>query len=170
MIEASANRRQPLPETIEFIWTETRGAVAAQLRRSENLDSKALQAIGVGSVLIGLVAVGADTLLAAPALSRWLLPLAILSYTVSAVFTFLTVNVRRYRLGNRADQLWPTQWHSSPLEITHSLVADMAEAAKHNEAELHTKTQFLRASLAALAVEAILIGAAIAVAMWGTAG
>ena len=168
MTEDSASRQPPLPETIEFIWQETHGAVDAQLRLAETLDSKAFQAIGVGSVLIGLVALGTDALLSAAPLSRWLLLLAVIVYTLSALSTFLTVNVRRYRLGNRADELWPTQWDLAPVEIKHALVADLAEAHRHNRGELRKKTLFLRAALALLAVEAALIGAAITAALWTT--
>ena len=134
MTEDSADRQQPLPETVEFIWEETRCAVGAQLRLAETLDSKAFQAIGVGSVLIGLVALGSDALVSEPALSRWLLLASVVAYTLSALFTFLTVNVRRYRLGNRADELWPTQWEFNPVEIKHALVADLAEAHSTTEA------------------------------------
>ena len=162
MTEASTSRQHPLPETVEFIWEETRGAVDAQIQRSENLDAKAFQAIGVGSVLIGLVAVGANALLAAPPATRWLLVAAVVSYALAALFTFLSVNVRRYRLGNRADELWPTRWQFTPLEIKHALAADLSSAYRHNEAELRQKTRWLRAALAAMAVEAILIGTTIA--------
>lgn len=170
MTEASPGRQQPLPETIEFIWEETRGAVDAQLRLAETLDSKAFQAIGVGSVLIGLVALGSDILLSAPTLSRWLLPVSVSAYTLSALFTFLTVNVRHYRLGNRADELWPMRWQFRPVEIKHALVADVAESYRHNRSELRRKTLFLRAALALLAIEAVLIGSAITAALWAAAG
>ena len=169
MTEASTNRQYPLPETIEFIWEETHGAVDAQLRLAETLDSKAFQAIGVGSVLIGLVALGADALLSAATLSRWLLLSAVFAYTLSALFTFLTVNVRDYRLGNRADELWATQWEFNPVEIKHALVADLADAHRHNRGETGRKTLFLRAALALLAVEAILIGATLTAALWTAA-
>lgn len=169
MTEDPASRQPPLPETIEFIWEETRGAVDAQLRLAETLDSKAFQAVGVGSVLIGLVALGSDALLSAATLSRWLLLMSVFAYTLSALFTFLTVNVRRYRLGNRADELWPTQWEFNPVEIKHALAADLAEAHRHNRSELGRKTLFLRVALALLAAEAALIGASLTTALWTAA-
>ena len=92
MTEASSNRQYPLPETIEFIWAETRGAVDAQLEFADSLDSKAFQAIGVGTALIGLVAVGAEALLAEPSLARWFLALAVLFYVLSALFTVITIS------------------------------------------------------------------------------
>lgn len=158
------------PETIEFIWGETRGAVDAQLQLVERLDSKAFQSIGVGSALIGLVALGADTLLTAPSLGRWFLIAAVSFYALSALFTLCTVNIRHYRLGNRAGQLWPTQWQERPLAIKHALVADWAEAYRYNDAELHKKTRTLRVALVMMALETATIGAAIASAMWEAAG
>ncbi len=160
---------QPSPETIEFIWSETRGAVEAQLAVADGLDSKAFQAIGVGTALIGLVALGSGALLAQPSLARWFLAAAIFSYVMSALFTFFAVNVRRYRLGNRADQLWPTQWQEEPIAIKHALIADWAEAYRYNDAEIRKKTRSLRAALATMALEATMIGAAITAAMWEAA-
>ena len=169
MTEASPARQQPLPETIEFIWEETRGAVDAQLEFGDGLDSKAFQAIGVGTALIGLVAVGADALLAEPSLARWFLALAVLFYVLSALFTIMTVSARRYRLGNRAGQLWATRWQFEPIEIKHALAADIAEAYRHNDTVLEQKARILRAALIAMAVEAVMIGTAIVAAMWEAA-
>lgn len=169
MTEDPASRQQPLPETIEFIWEETRGAVEAQLEFADSLDSKAFQAIGVGTALIGLVAVGAEALLAEPSLARWFLALAVFFYVLSALFTIVTVSARRYRLGNRAGQLWATRWQFEPIAIKYALAADIAEAYRHNDAVLGHKTRMLRAALAGMALETVMIGAAIAAAMWEAA-
>ena len=163
-----ANGQQPSPETIDFIWDETRGAVDAQLRLVERLDSKAFQSIGVGSALIGLTVLGSGALLAAPPPGRWFvaLALAVFFYVLSALFTFLTVNIRRYRHGSRADELWPTMWQENPIAIKHALVADWAESYRHNKGELGRKACFLRAALATMALEAMMIGIAVAWAAW----
>ena len=169
MTEASSNRQYPLPETIEFIWAETRGAVDAQLEFADSLDSKAFQAIGVGTALIGLVAVGAEALLAEPSLARWFLALAVLFYVLSALFTVITISTRRYRLEKRAGQLWATRWQFEPIEIKYALAADIAEAYRHNDRVLGQKTRMLRAALVAMALETLMIGAAIGAAIWEAA-
>ena len=169
MSESPPDHQQPLPETIEFIWAETRGAVDAQLEFADSLDSKAFQTIGVGTALIGLVAVGAEALLAEPSLARWFLALAIVSYVLSALATVFTINTRRYRIGNRADQLWPTQWQREPLAIKHALVADWADAYEHNNAVLRLNTRLLRAALTAMALETVMVGSAIVAVIWEAA-
>ena len=167
-----ADRREPSPETIDFIWAETREAVDAQLQLVERLDAKAFQSIGVGSALIGLTALGSGALLTAPPPGRWYwaLAFAVFFYLLSALFTFLTVNVRRYRHGSRADELWPTMWQEEPIAIKHALVADWAESYLHNKGELGKKAGFLRAALATMALEAMMIGVTLAWAAWRAAG
>ena len=170
MTEDPASRQQPLPETIEFIWAETRGAVDAQLEFADGLDSKAFQTIGVGTALIGLVAVGLGALLTEPSLARWFLAPAMVFYVLSALFTVITIGTRRYRIGNRADQLWPTQWEEEPLAIKHALVSDWADAYRFNDGVLHRKTFMLRVALIAMALETVMIGSAIVVVIWGATG
>lgn len=169
MTEASTDRQHPLPETIEFIWEETRGTVDAQVELGDSLDSKAFQAIGLGTALIGLVAVGSGALLTEPSLARWFLALAVLFYVLSALFTIVTISTRRYRLEKRAGQLWATRWQFEPIEIKYALAADIAEAYRHNDAVLGQKTRMLRATLVAIALETVMIGVAIVAAMWEAA-
>ena len=155
----------PQPHTLDFIWDMTKGAVEVQLQTVDTLDSKAFQSIGVASVIIGLIALGSQSLREGPELARWFIVAALVAYTCVGIGAFVALGIRRYRRSLQADHLWPLQWQQSEAAIKHALVADTAEAYKHNKTALRQKARAVRVALAGLVVETAMVGTAVIISV-----
>ena len=84
----------------------------------------------------------------------FLLPL--IPYAFTAFWAFRHVNLDRFHLGLRAEQL-PTKWNESEVQVRRALINDIGKAYSKNKPILEKKAWYIRASLITTSIEVGLV-------------
>jgi hypothetical protein len=148
----------PSPDTLDFIFEWTRGALERQLASVDALDAKMAQALAAGSILLGLPAFSG---ISGSALVPVLLGLGVVAFLVLAIAAVQALWVLRFRAPMSPSQAWRKFWVDEVEAIKWAIVDDTSGAYEENECHLVRKRNALRAALIALGAEAVLVGAAV---------
>ena len=151
------------PERLDFLFTQVKDAPAAQLASQEALDTKLLQIFAVGSVVIGLAGLAVRETVDAEGAISGLLITSVVAYVALALVSLWQIWPRYFRVTCHADVLLKDYWDTDVADIKHALIADAATSYVHNGHLLRRKAWALAAGVAALAIEVVLVGAAITV-------
>lgn len=154
--------RLPGPDTLEFIYTHTRGALDGHLSQARGLDGKVAQIFAAATVVIGLAGASHDA--KAPG---GVLVAALVFYGLTLLGAVLGLWPVALRGSDYGKTMWPEHFDQQPEEIEHAIVADIAEASGHNEAMIRAKAWVLMVVLITTGVEAILVGIALTVSRIG---
>jgi len=90
--------------------------------------------------------------------SAILLAFALVSYILVALAVFRQIGGRSVRRSLQADSLWLKSWNHDVLDVKHALVADIAEAYKHNKLAMLDKGAVLMWTLRFVVAEVIFVG------------
>jgi len=116
-----------------------------QLATSDAIDSKLWQALGTGSVVIGLGV--------AAKISGGELTLAFLGYIALAFASLMGLYVRGYKTLPDTTDTWKDYWFRTPEELDRSTVDALGRAEIANRDVLNGKAGWLKVALISLAVE-----------------
>jgi hypothetical protein len=157
--ESKSDDRRLRQDTLDFILGYTKGAPEQQLRDAEALDSKSVQALSIGSVVIGLLGVAVGYAHANSVLFVLLPCLAGAAYLGVVVSCFRHLGTKQFNRSLHADALWQCYWNEEVSDIKHSLVASISEAYHLNKSILDAKAETLKWALGCLAAESLFVGA-----------
>lgn len=144
----------PPPETVDFIFEQVLAYPDAQTADAKDLDSKAFQVIGLGTVVIGLAnLVRSDVVIA-----TGLLIASLLAYAALATLVLWTIWPREFYRPLNPTELWQRHWQDDPRDLKHAIIDSVAKITERHQVLLRSKGRALRWALYGLVVEASLIG------------
>jgi hypothetical protein len=146
---------EPDPATLARFRELLLDTLHRHLASSDALDAKAWQALGVGSIVLGLGVAGD--------LKGWGLGFPLIGYVALAGGAYNCIRIREWKVTPEGDELWRDAWNVTAPDVDHTIVNALTEAEPHNRALLVTKAHSVRWALAGLAAE---IGALVLVAMF----
>lgn len=149
-------------ETLELLLEHTRGTPAEQVRLAAAFDAKLVQITAAGSVLIGLTAAAAPDDSDVP---WWLVLAAVLPYLAIVVSTIYGLWVRKFEVADDPHTLWTTLYDVSPQDARHAIMERLAAGYLPNEGHLEAKRAALTVALCGIALEVVLVAAALMVAL-----
>jgi hypothetical protein len=153
---------EPLDETLELIYEQTRGGPARQVAAAEAIDSKAVQVFAAASVVLGLGTFAASDL---NTLSAVLYALAAAAYLRAGWAALKILRTRSYRVVDSADRWWPSHRLAETVFVREQILNDLASAAAENRQLLDEKGAPLDTLLVATALEALLVAGAVVAAL-----
>lgn len=136
---------QPNPETVARLRELLLETLRRQLSTGDALDAKAWQALGVGSIVLGLGVAGN--------LDGWWLVVPLIAYGILVVGVVMAVRVRGWRTLPEGDGLWRDAWYVSPEELEHTIVNALAAGEPENAEQLRTKAAGVRIALVGMVAE-----------------
>lgn len=149
------------PETLDFIFEQSREVPDTQMRTAEALDAKTVQVFAAATVVIGLAAAGG---IRGHASVGWLVAAAV-AYLVALVAAITALDVRDFRTNTSPTELWEKHWQDGVHEIKHALVSDLAEGYRVNDSLLNNKAKGFKVALIATGVESALVAVALIVSL-----
>ena len=150
--------QQPLEATLELIYEHSRGGPARQLTSADAIDAKAVQVFAAASVVLGL---GTFTTSHLNALSAAIYGAAAAAYLYAGAKAWMILRAQDFRVVDAADRWWPSHRLAETSYVREQMLDDLASAAKLNRRLLAEKAQPLNSLLVAIAVEAVLVAAAV---------
>jgi hypothetical protein len=146
---------QPSAETLARFRELLVDTLHRQLGTADALESKAWQAVGVGSIVLGLGIAGD--------LDGWELVFPLVGYVVLVGGAFQCIRIRGWSVPPVGDELWRDGWFLEAHDVDHTIVKALAEGEPANRGLLATKAHATRFALVGLGVEIVaLVVAAIA--------
>jgi hypothetical protein len=139
--------QEPTPDTLALFRELLLDTLHRQLATADALDSKAWQALGVGSVVIGL-AVAGDR-------GGWWLLFPLVGYVVLAIGALLCLRVRGWKVPPKGDELWRDAWYVEGADLDQTVVNALAQGEPVNRELLESKASALRFALVGLLVEIV---------------
>jgi hypothetical protein len=152
------------PQSLDFIFENTKNGTDSQMRDIEALDAKTIQIFAAGAIVIGLASFsgrdGGDTV-------TGLLIAALVTFAGALVASARSLWVREYLKTNHTDTLWQDFYNTPPVEIKHALAESAAVAYKHNRELIDSKAGWTQKALVLTGLEAFLVGAALVLTRLG---
>lgn len=162
MLPYMSAQPQVNPATLELLVSLTSGTPAEQVKLAASFDAKTVQIAAAGGVLIGLTAAtvpeGSDV-------PWWLILLAVGPYIAIVVSAVYGLWVRKFEVADDPKTLWETLYDVPPDDARHAIIDRLAAGYGINEGHLEKKRAALTVALVSLAVEVVLVAAALAVAL-----
>lgn len=153
---------QPLPETLKLIYEHTRSGPAAQLASADKIDAKAFQIFSAATVVLGL---GTFATTHQHTASAVLYAVAGVAYACAGISTWRVVRTRQYQVVEGASRWWPSHELAKPDYVLRQLIQTSAQADAHNRELLDKQGKPLDWLLVWVAIEAILVAAAVTAAL-----
>jgi hypothetical protein len=125
------------------------------LATSDALDGKAWQALGVGSLVLGLGIAGD--------LNGWGLAVALGAYGVLAYGAFQCIRIRGWKVTPEGEELWRDGWNLGAEDFDHTIVNALVKAEPHNRQLLREKAEAARIAIVGLGAEIAVLTIAAAV-------
>jgi hypothetical protein len=142
----------PNPETVRRFRGLLEDSLNRLLANAAALDAKAWQALGVGSIVLGLGVAGE--------LHGWWLVAPLILYGVLVVAVFVAVRVRGWKTTPAGGELWERAWHLEPDGFERTVVAALVNGEPHNRKELRRKALAVWVVLGALVAEIVALAIA----------
>lgn len=142
------------PDTLEFIYQQTRGGPERQHRDMTELDGKTVQLLAAGSVILGLATFAGKL---SGDLEAGLTAGALALYVGVALLSLWQLLPTEAAASSYAGTLWDEHWQSTPDQIRHAIVADIQAAYRLNDGILRCKAAKLRWIVRLLAGETALV-------------
>jgi ABC-type anion transport system duplicated permease subunit len=149
------------PETLDLIYELVRDAPRRQIANSYSYSDKAFQIFGIGSLVLGLAAAGTLHRHQAP----WILLAALIAYLGLGVCAFYATKGRTFFTADNAEVVWGQLYDLGKAEAQHAIIDRVATDYPRNEEALRAKAKWLTAAEIALAVEVVLVTAAVIAAV-----
>lgn len=145
-----------------LIYEHTRSGPTRQVAAADALDAKAFQLFSAATVLLGL---GAFTTGRSGSGTGYVYGAAVAAYALAAITAWRIVRTRGFWVVDAADRWWPSHGPVEESIVRGQLLNDLAGAAKYNRGVLRRKAEPLRCLLWLVAIEAVLVAAAVITAL-----
>jgi len=142
----------PDPETVRRARALLEDSLSRLLANADALESKAWQALGVGSIVLGLGVAGD--------LRGWWLVAPLIPYVALVVAVFVAVRVRGWKTTPTGAELWAKTWFRGPDEFDWTVVGALLKGEPHNRTQLRRKAIAVWFVLGALVAEIVALALA----------
>ena len=146
------------PESLDLIYEVTREGPPNQFREMEAVDGKLIQIFSVGSVIIGLASVAAES----DTLPAFLV--AVAAYVAVAGGALWGLRGRMIMRPFHSDTLLEDFWSKPAGEIKYALACEMPIIHQHNQEVIDSKAGAARIAVLATAIEVAALGVMVT---WG---
>ena len=146
----------PSPETLIRFRELLLDTMKRHLATADALDTKAWQALGVGSIVLGLGVAGE--------LRGYALIVALGAYGALAYGAFRCVRVRGWKAPPEGDDLWRDGWNLEPEDFDHTIVKALTIAEPINRKAIGDKAAAVSIAIIGLAAEITILTIAAAFA------
>jgi hypothetical protein len=148
------------PETVEVIFDLVKDTPERQIDSATTLDTKMVQVFGTAGIVIALLSFSSSKWS-----QEWWITICLVGslifYIATALVAFVHLQPKLFKRSLHGDTLWANTWDLSKTQIHHTLIADVADAYRHNKPILARKSQTLSIAIVTTSVEVALVGAAL---------
>ena len=145
-------QQEPDPETVRRFRGLLEDTLNRHLSHADALDAKAWQALGVGSIVLGLGVAGD--------LRGWWLVAPLVPYLALVGAVSVSVHVRRWKTTPEGDRFWSEGWFRGPASFDRTVVNALVKAEPHNRKHLKWKGWAVRIAVGCLVAEIVALAAA----------
>jgi hypothetical protein len=156
----------PDPATVDLIYNHLKDVAEKQFGDQANLDGKMIQIFAVASVVMGLTGLSGATQVKNITVGV-VLGLALAGYIVVAALTGFEYRVKQFEALRFGATLWDKQWDQAPEDVKIAVIDRVKEAYNTNKSILNEKATLLTWGIGAVAVEVVLVVAAVIVRLSG---
>lgn len=153
-------------QTVDLLFDLMKDADDRAIAQVRSFEARAAQALGAGTILLGLAGLGpftASMSVQAKEAVLALLAVAVTAY-VAAATAALWLLLPTFVYGYSRARLWGTHRDYPERDIKVALMTAISADAEDNEDRLSTKSKLAQAAIAGVAAEGIFVGVALLVA------